>query len=226
MIDYCRSTISLASANADDRPNDQSSIINNQCLQTQCLNRASVNAGPAIDAGIRIHGGLAVHHTDGIARTLIHARLTSRAFRLIYFSRHLYPFQNREPMNLLRKYGIITHHRAITTEKSAKFTPTRRRCQSVRSRRRKVGPGAPGCHAQSPLATAFSCSFQRARRPSASSHQTSRVLPVPPSSDAEPLRRWAERSTTAMPRTNSFSSCCAVQSRTLPKSPPASVASR
>jgi len=33
------------------------------------------------------------------------------------------PFQKQKTMNLLRKYGIITHHLAITTQKFAKFDP-------------------------------------------------------------------------------------------------------
>jgi hypothetical protein len=59
----------LPPANGNNESDLQSSIINNQSLQAYSLNGAGVNAGPAIDASIRVNGGLAINHADCVTRT-------------------------------------------------------------------------------------------------------------------------------------------------------------
>jgi len=87
------------------------------CLQAQSLNRAGIDAGAAINAAIGIHDGLAVRHADRTSGTLIDARLTPCAFRIIYFSRHSLSLSKTKTNSLSEK---VRNHNAFSSRVNLK----------------------------------------------------------------------------------------------------------
>ena len=207
-------------------PNRKSPIVNCRSLQAQSLNGAGVDTGPAIDAGIRVHRGLALDHADRVAGAFPDTGLTSGALILVNYCRH--------PATLSKERLQITakarNHNALRRNYNRKIFEIRLR--GFRGTRR------PSCRRPQPDRYGFYGSLGlRVPLGLATRCETARTDPGG-GSDAAPRQRKdlagfdvvvgpdevppapASSKAAAIPRTRSLASFRATQSRTLSNPPP------